>query len=37
MYSKVIQLCVCVCVFFFGIFSVIGYDKILTIVPWAIQ
>jgi len=29
--------CACVCVFFFRLFSIIGYYKILNIVPGAIQ
>ena len=34
---RVIQSCVCVCVFFFRLFSIIGYYKILNIVPCAAQ
>ena len=39
MYSTVIQIyvCVCVCVLLFRFFSLIGYYKILSIVPYAIQ
>ena len=47
MYGKVIQLYVCVCIyrfiytyiyiFFFRLFSLIGYYKILIIIPCAIQ
>ena len=30
--SKEIHMCVCVCVFFFRLFSLVGYYKILSIV-----
>ena len=44
MYSRVIQLyiymCVCVytyiCIFFFRFFSILGYYKVLNIVPYVI-
>ena len=40
-YSKVIQLyvclCVCVCIIFFRFFSVLVYYKILNIVPCAVS
>ena len=38
-YNKVILLYICVCIyiFFFRFFSIIGYYKILNIVPCAIQ
>ena len=35
--DSVIYLCVCVCVLFFRFFSLIGYYKILSIVPQVIQ
>ena len=37
MYSKVIQLYMYVYIFFFRVFSIIGYYKILNIVPCAIK
>ena len=37
MYSKVIQLYIYICLFFFKFFSHIGYYKILSIAPCAIQ
>ena len=36
-YSKVIQLCMCIYLFFFRFFSHLGYYRILSIVPCAIQ
>ena len=36
-YRKVMQLYICIHLFFFIFFSIIGYYKILNIVPCAIQ
>ena len=37
MYSKVIELYICMYLFFFRFFPIIVYYKILSIVPCAIQ
>ena len=37
MYSKVIQLYIYMYSFFFRVFSIIGYYKILNVIPYATQ
>ena len=30
-------MCVCICLFFFRFFSIIGYYKVVAMVPWATE